>query len=1585
MNETPDHERPALTPPPTSDTAAPANGAGGPSLPPSVPPSPPSGGTDDGAAPPPRRRRRARGLLWALLAVPVLIGLLLLGLTWALKTEGGTAWVLSKVPGLTLQNAQGRLLGDFDVERAEFILPGSDDRVVLEQLQWRGVRLVWNRSPMLWGEVQADRLAVARLRVQVASSDSTEPLKPPAGLLTPVAVTVRDLEIGELHAPGLAQPLRALRGSLALGADGGEHHRLTLGSLQWQQLTLAGQAQISAREDLTLSSQWRLSQPQGELPWTAPFRLDGPLKDLSLKGQLEAARQKLLLQARLLPFASFPLAQLQAEAQALDLAALLPGTPGVPHTGLTGRILVDPTKDGALSVKADLDNTAAGRLDQDRLPLRELQLDLLLDPNHWTRLKLPRLDALLTGGGRLRAVGQTSAKDGTVLTLKLDGLDSRQIDQRWPVVQARGELRLSSTASLTQTDPDQALRVEGELAGQLGQGRLQAPLEVALAAELRPQAIELEKLHARSGPATLQATGSLTLNQALSMAEGWKADLDASIQGLDPRRLTGAAPSARAAAPATTARGAQARVGTKRVSPSAAKGGTASAAASAVLPVAGASAVAPEESVAQTFPLRTPQTPQVALPRRPAPAKAAAVPPISASGSGSASAARPASTSAPTSASASASSPPTATTPRTANATTSTDASSLPPSTAQVLNGKLQAQLQSVRGSLWPQGRANLDLQPSVWHGLPLQGQVRYARAANAVPDLQADLRLADASLQARSRIDPALKRGGEQVDLSIDLDAPKLASLQPLLRAEFPAAALQGALQAKAAVQLVQPGTRSARYSSEGRWQLSGFALAGVPGLPALTGSTAAVRTGASPAANARWPLSIDTASGDWKVSSLREAALSWTTQIKQLRAAPQNIRLEQTTLTLDGSWSQHQLKLESNGQVPLPPVLTAPTQTKVVARAQAASSSVASRLQLDPQGARAEVSLAGALDADPLVAWRQGALWQARDLKLLLQANPQSEPLFKAGPLTLALRLEPGVTPRQAQVAPGRLEVLGAGLRWDRLIWQAPKDWDVQMELEPLSAAPVLNKLQPDFGWGGDLRIDGHLKSRRDPRGLTIDLSLSRTAGDLTVTDEVSTQRLGLTDLRLGLLAENGVWHLTQGIAGQNMGAVGGAITARTSDPHALPSSSSKLEGALEAKVDNLGNWGPWLPAGWRLGGSLYATLSLGGTLGAPEVRGQAGGQKLALRNALMGVDMNQGELALTMNGTQAQLEKFVAKGGNGQVSAEGQLHFGANPRAELVLKADTFALLQRVDRRVVASGTAQIKASAELLDLKGRFVVNEGLFDFSRGDAPQLDSDVQVVRQSAPPRAAEINGRPLRVKLDLDLELGRRLQLKGYGIDTRIRGVLHLAQDGQAKPTMEGEVSSEGGTFNAYGQKLVVERGIFTFNGPLDNPRLDVLAIRPGLENDDVRVGVSVTGTATNPRIKLYSDPDMSETNKLSWLVLGRSPDNLGRSDTALMQRAAMALISGDGESTSDKIIHNIGLDELSFSGEGDDARGTVVRLGKQLSRNVFVAYERGLNATTGNWQLIYKVAQRFTLRAQAGEDQQGLDVIWQWKWE
>ncbi|MFG5410884.1 translocation/assembly module TamB domain-containing protein [Piscinibacter sakaiensis] len=231
-----------------------------------------------------------------------------------------------------------------------------------------------------------------------------------------------------------------------------------------------------------------------------------------------------------------------------------------------------------------------------------------------------------------------------------------------------------------------------------------------------------------------------------------------------------------------------------------------------------------------------------------------------------------------------------------------------------------------------------------------------------------------------------------------------------------------------------------------------------------------------------------------------------------------------------------------------------------------------------------------------------------------------------------------------------------------------------------------------------------------------------------------------------------------------------------------------------------------------------------------------------------------------------------------------------------------------------------------------------------------------------------------------VDLRVDLGRQLRLRGRGLDTGLRGELHITSPNR-RLSVNGTVSTDGGTYQAYGQKLTVDRGAVIFSGPIDNPRLDIEATRP---NTDVRVGVIVAGTAANPRIRLFSEPDLPEVDKLSWLVLGRATEGLGRTDTALLQRAALALLSGEGEGMSDRVTRLIGLDDLSVRQSDDDARETVIAVGKQISQRWYVGYERGLNATAGSWQLIYRIAQRLTLRAQSGLIN-SVDVVWTFRWQ
>ena len=238
------------------------------------------------------------------------------------------------------------------------------------------------------------------------------------------------------------------------------------------------------------------------------------------------------------------------------------------------------------------------------------------------------------------------------------------------------------------------------------------------------------------------------------------------------------------------------------------------------------------------------------------------------------------------------------------------------------------------------------------------------------------------------------------------------------------------------------------------------------------------------------------------------------------------------------------------------------------------------------------------------------------------------------------------------------------------------------------------------------------------------------------------------------------------------------------------------------------------------------------------------------------------------------------------------------------------------------------------------------------------------------------ADRDARP--VKLALQLGLGDDFRVQGKGIDTRIRGTLSLYGESLREPRLTGTVNTAGGQYRAYGQRLDVEQGVLRFTGPIDNPALDILAIRTNLTQ---RVGVQITGTALLPRVRLYAQPELPDAEKLSWLVIGR-PAAAGGAEAALLQQAALALLGSKGGGMSGGLAASLGLDELSFRGASSKADGSTtegaVTLGKRFSRNFYAAYERSISGALGTLYVFYDLSQRFTLRAQAGQ-QSAVDLI------
>jgi translocation and assembly module TamB len=78
----------------------------------------------------------------------------------------------------------------------------------------------------------------------------------------------------------------------------------------------------------------------------------------------------------------------------------------------------------------------------------------------------------------------------------------------------------------------------------------------------------------------------------------------------------------------------------------------------------------------------------------------------------------------------------------------------------------------------------------------------------------------------------------------------------------------------------------------------------------------------------------------------------------------------------------------------------------------------------------------------------------------------------------------------------------------------------------------------------------------------------------------------------------------------------------------------------------------------------------------------------------------------------------------------------------------------------------------------------------------------------------------------------------------------------------------------------------------------------------------------------------------------------------------------------------LVGALGIDELSFRGSASNTDGTTtaatVTVGKRLSREFYVAFERSLAGTLGTVYIFYDLSKRFTLRAQSG-DQSAVDLI------
>ncbi|HEX5127883.1 MAG TPA: translocation/assembly module TamB domain-containing protein [Rhodocyclaceae bacterium] len=581
---------------------------------------------------------------------------------------------------------------------------------------------------------------------------------------------------------------------------------------------------------------------------------------------------------------------------------------------------------------------------------------------------------------------------------------------------------------------------------------------------------------------------------------------------------------------------------------------------------------------------------------------------------------------------------------------------------------------------------------------------------------------------------------------------------------------------------------------------------------------------------------------------------------------------------------------------------------------------------------------------------------------------------------------------------LGPAQLQAQNGNVQISRLEW-SPQRIVTKGRITGVEVGLSLDENQNTVLSGNSMQLGGEwdVALGEQANGL---VRIFREGGDIILQGD-SPVAMGLETFEATLGMQNNRLAFSAIANGTRIGAINLVLSAmvqgRGSGVRLNP--DAPLVGVGNIQMSSISWVGPFISPNLRTEGSVHGEFNIQGTSAKPQGAGRVQGDKLEIALADQGLRLSEGSAVLSFDAARVTLEKLVFQSDNkmrppdsrltrssnfpGQLTGSGQLQLSTG-KGTFTLQAERIAALQQPNQWMLVSGAANIDTGWDHFNLDAQLKADAGFVGVPKGGAPRLSDDV-VVRSKKPksPSRMRMNG-------EIVFDFGNQFILKAYGVDTYLDGILRLqlADDSPIRAT--GSVRAREGTFVAYGQKLSIERGAVNFQGPIDDPGLNVVALRKGLP---VEAGVQITGTARDPHVQLVSDPNVPESEKLSWILLGR-PAETGSGDAGLLLSAAGAAFGGNGEGLVDRLAHGIGLDDISVgqattnkplqSQTANSVTGVnssvgtavnseqVLTLGKRISSRAYLGLEQNFIGTESVVKISYNLTRFLALVAQAGTD-------------
>ena len=375
----------------------------------------------------------------------------------------------------------------------------------------------------------------------------------------------------------------------------------------------------------------------------------------------------------------------------------------------------------------------------------------------------------------------------------------------------------------------------------------------------------------------------------------------------------------------------------------------------------------------------------------------------------------------------------------------------------------------------------------------------------------------------------------------------------------------------------------------------------------------------------------------------------------------------------------------------------------------------------------------------------------------------------------------------------------------------------------------------------------------------------------------------------------------------------------------------------------------------------GLIEGHVSLRGTRGTPSLGGEAKLSNFKGEFPALGLTFDQGSGSFTAQPDGSAKITAQANSGKGTLYVDGGLSwFGDAQPLQLHIHGENVLLSNTPELRIVANPNLDFTLAKAAMQLRGTVHVPEADLDLERLDRGTSVSEDVVVLDPADPE----EGPSLPLDMDLTVSLGDKVRMAGFGLKGGLGGKMQVWARPGREMTANGALEVSG-RYKAYGQDLTITRGNLNWNfNAVSDPRINIRAER---RVGDVTAGIDVTGRAQSPRVDVWSDPSMSQSEALAFLVLGRSLTGASSDQTQQVNAASAALSAGSGLLAS-QLGAKLGLDDAGVS-QSRALGGSVIGVGKYISPKLYVGYGVSLVGSGSVLTLKYLLRRGFDIEIES----------------